>query len=243
MTIEMLYVFILGMLGGIVQASTGFGAGIVQMIFMPLFLPMLQASALTTILNIWFGLTLFLQYRRSVRYDLIKIPLIGSLIFCYIAIDISTRIDVSGLKSIFGLFMVILALYFIFFEHRIHIKPTVPAALTTSAISGLGNGFFGIGGPPIAIYLLSAIEDDIYAYVATIQLFFVINNIFATGVRFSKGIDLVSILPLIIPGMIGMTLGKSIGLRILNRLNIKTVKKLVYILLALSGIITIINAL
>ena len=41
--------------------------------------------------------------------------------------------------------------------------------------------------------------------------------------------------------MIGMTIGKSIGLRILDRLNIKTVKKLVYILLGISGVITVIN--
>ena len=193
MTIHLLYVFFLG---GAVQGATGFGAGIVQMIFLPLFLPLLQASSLTTIINIWFSLILFIQYRKHVRYKLIAIPIVGSIVFNYLAIDIATRVNIDSLKIFFGVFCILLALYFMFYEQKINIKPTIPAAIATSAISGLGNGFFGIGGPPTAIYLLSAIEDDIYAYVATIQLFFVINNLFATAVRYSKGIDFVSIVPL-----------------------------------------------
>ena len=46
-----LYVFLPCIIGGIIQATTGFGSGIFVMLFFPLFLPILQSSALSTLVG------------------------------------------------------------------------------------------------------------------------------------------------------------------------------------------------
>ena len=42
MALHMLYVMLPALVAGVIQATTGFGAGIFMMLFFPMFLPMIQ---------------------------------------------------------------------------------------------------------------------------------------------------------------------------------------------------------
>lgn len=238
---KMLYVLLPCIGGGLVQSTTGFGGGIFIMLFFPLFLPILQSSALSTLTSLSAVLMLAWKYRAYAKPKIVILPAVIYFIFSFGAIRFATGTDLSGLKAYFGLFLVAMSAYFIFFADRLKIKANFLSAFICAGISGIASGLFGIGGPPMVIYMLAITGDDKNAYIANTQLFFAITSIYTTLVRIFSGIITLDLLPLAIPGIIGMYIGKSVGTRIIEKINVQTMKKLIYAFLGLSGALTFIT--
>jgi len=238
---EMLYVFLPCIVGGVIQASTGFGGGIFIMLFFPLFLPILKSSALSTLVSAWACLTLAWKFRKHATPKIVIMPAIFYFIFSFLAIRFAKNADLGSLKAFFGLFLVVMALYFMFFADRIKIKANLLSAFICGGISGVASGLFGIGGPPMVIYILAITGDDKNAYIANSQLFFSITCLYTTTVRILSGILTVDLLPLVIPGMLGMYVGKTIGTKIVEKIDIVFMKKLIYGFLGLSGLLTFVT--
>ena len=60
-------------------------------------------------------------------------------------------------------------------------------------------------------------------------------------VRIHYGIYTAELVPLSLVGIVGINLGKWAGLRILNRIDIERMKRIIYIFIGVSGILTIVN--
>lgn len=207
------------------------------MLAFPLMFPMLKATALSSFILLWLNLFLMLQYRKYIQPKLIAIPLISYLSCNFLGVQVARLSDVTKLKSVFGVFLIVMALYFIFFDKKIKVSGGPVSALVCGGLAGFLAGAFGIGGPPMAIYML-AVTNDKNTYIANIQSVFVTGCISATLVRFSAGIFTLDMIPLAIPGVIGVWCGKQIGVRIMKRIDIEMVRKLVYIFLIFSGAVT-----
>lgn len=238
---KFLYVLLPCIVGGVIQSTTGFGSGIFIMLFFPLFLPILQSSALSTLVGLSAVLMLAWKYRAYAKPKIVVLPAVIYFIFSFAAIRFAKGADLSGLKAYFGLFLVAMSIYFIFFADRIKIKANFLSAFICASISGVASGLFGIGGPPMVVYILAITGDDKNSYIANSQLFFSITSLYTTLVRVFSGIITVDLLPLAIPGIIGMYIGKSFGTRIVEKINVQTMKKLIYIFLGLSGALTFVT--
>ena len=236
-----LMIFLPALVGGTVQSLTGFGSSIFTMLIFPLMFPMLKATALSSFTLLWLNLFLMIQYRKWIQPKLIAIPMASYLSCNFLGVQLARMSDVGKLKSVFGVFLIIMALYFIFFDKKIKVSGRPVSALVCGGLAGFLAGMFGIGGPPMAIYML-AVTNDKNTYIANIQSVFVTGCISATLVRFSAGIFTVDMIPLAIPGVIGVWVGKQIGVRILDRINIETVRKCVYDFLIFSGAVTFITS-
>ena len=57
-------IFIPTVLGGVFQTLTGFGSGILLMMVLPLFIPLLQASAISTVTGLCLTLSLGISLRK-----------------------------------------------------------------------------------------------------------------------------------------------------------------------------------
>ncbi len=237
----LLFVFLPAIGGGIIQTTTGFGSGIFVMLFFPLFLPMLQSSALSTLITVWLCLLIAWRYRQYIDPKIVVLPAIFYLVVSGVTITVASKLNIAGLKAYFGLFLVAAAVYFMFFAKKIKLKPTVPAAAVCSTISGVASGLFGIGGPPMVLYFLAATEDKKENYLGTTQAFFALTSIYNTTIRAINGIITVDLLPLVIPGILGIWLGKIFGQKIVDRINIEQLKKLIYAFLGVSGIVTFVT--
>ena len=110
-----------------------------------------------------------------------------------------------------------------------------------SVLAGLGNGFFGISGPPMVVYYLALAGNDKKKYIGTIQFFFFMTSLYASTLRILEGIVTWDIAWMLVSGGIGILLGNVIGSRILEKLNVEVMKKLIYMFLALSGVITFVS--
>lgn len=238
---NMLFVFLPATVAGLIQATTGFGAGIFMMLFFPMFLPMIQCSALSSAIGLINTVTMAIMYRKYAQPKLIVLPAIIYFFFSTVCIWYSTQIDLAAFKPFFGLFLSVLGLYFLFFSQRIKLKGTWKSAAVCSSLSGIASGFFGIGGPPMVLYFLSLTGDDKYTYLGTLQLFFLITSIQGVATRALNGIYTPELLMLVPIGMLGSFIGTRFGTKIVKKLPVERLKVIIYAFLCLSGLATFIT--
>ena len=227
------------LLGGLIQTLTGFGSGIVIMLIIPFVLSISQSSALSTLVCVVLNLSLVYHYRRFINFRIIILPTIISLLFSFVAIYYGTLVPIAILKIIFSCFLILLALYFIFFSN-ISISANVSTALICSSLAGLANGLFGIGGPPMALYYLSITESK-QQYLGPVQFYFLITSLGSTIVRLFSGILTKEIALLSIPSIIAILIGKQIGVKLVQYISQEKMKRLIYGFLLFAGIVELIQ--
>lgn len=240
MDFRLLIVFAGAMIGGLVQSVTGFGCGVVMMIFMPMLFNLLQASAITSALSIALTVSLAFRFRKSLEIGKLILPSVIYIVLCNTMIWISTSLNTQYLLLAFGIFLLLLAAYFFFARNRVKLPGTPATAVAVSSLSGVTAGLFGIGGPLMAPYFLSVTKTK-EGYIALIQTLFACSTVISLISRILHGIYTIELLPATLTGMTGVILGRQVGLKILDRINIETMSNLVYIMMGLSGILTILT--
>ena len=144
------------------------------------------------------------------------------------------------LKQCLGVVLVLIALYFLFGEGRLgKIFKSKPAQITIACISGVMGGMFAMPGPPLVLYCISSLEDK-REYVTTLQAFSVVINLFYTLFRFKAGFYCENTWIWWLVGLLGAWIGSSIGSLFFEIICNRTLKRIVYIIMIVSGIITFI---
>jgi len=231
-------VFIMALLGGIVQVVAGFGAAVVMMLALPEFFGMVTASAISGAICVGMVVPLAWKYRHHFNVKSSLVPIAAYLVVSMPIIALVPKMDLAGLKVAFGVFLVLMALYFLVFSERIHVKANWSTGLICGGFSGLFAGLFGVGGPLIALYFVSATKTK-DEFVANSQALFAITFFLNTLQRFGQGLFTVDLIPVTILGLVAITLGKRIGLRMIDRMDSGMIRKVVYICVGLCGFLTI----
>ena len=240
MLMKILVVMIASMLGGLVQTVTGFGGGIVIMLFLPSLMPVLQASGLNVLITMILNLMLVITFRKFVQLRLVVLPGLISFVSGTLCIYLGSNLELDAVKMIFGVFLIGLALYFIFFADRIHLKVNLPTLAVCAALAGGANGLFGIGGPPMALYYLTVTESK-ESYIGTTQAYFLVTNIFTTVIRLTSGILDRELMLTAIPGIAAILAGEYIGVRVVSLVSLGRIKGVIYFFLLLCGVITLVQ--
>jgi len=238
---HMLYVFVLSIGGSIIQTSTGFGFGLFVMMFFPLFVTVAEAGALSG--SVAFLLTVLLVWKTRSHLQIKKliVPLIVTLVFDFIFSYIAGFIDLTAFRVYLGIFFILISLYLYFFSGKFSIQANTGTAFLCGSLSGIINGLFGVGGPPILPYFLAAFPDDQLAYLANLQFLFMASGVTSLVARIMNGVFTWRILLLTLPGVVGMFLGQQIGMKIIHKVKAQTLKTAIYIALFLAGVLTIVK--
>lgn len=238
-----LYVLVGSLVGGFVEAATGFGFGICVMMFFPLCMTMLQASALSSMISLVLNLSLFFHYRKHAQWKKALLPIGVYIIVSMVIITVLPQVDMRALKLLFAVFMLVMACYLAFFSGKMHVRPTPLSTMACSVLGGASDGLFAMGGPPMIVYFMGLYGNDKLTYIATLQFFFAATCLVSTGTRLANGYYTGTVLLLLIPGLIGQAIGAKLGTKVVDRISIPVFKKVVYGCLALSGLITLITTL
>ena len=225
---------------GIIQSVTGFGAAIFLMLIVPALFNMVGAPALACAISMCLGISLAWSFRKHVDMKIVLLPTIVYILFSVPSIGLVKNMDLNLLTVIFGVFLILLAGYFFLFSSKIAFPANWKTATVCAAISGVASGFFGIGGPLMAIYFVSATKTKA-SYIGNIQFLFGLTNLINLLTRISNGIYTLDLVPFTLLGLVCILLGKRLGLRILDRIPADATKKLVYAFVGLSGILTVIQ--
>ena len=232
---EYLYLILVGFGAAFVQRVSGFGLGIFAMMFLPHFLPSnTAASTISCLFSCCTTTFNSLKYRKNIAFKTALPMLAAAMIPIMIAVYFSANVSADVFKILLGSVLVILSIYFLFFNKRIKIKPTPLNGVIAGTISGVLNGLFSTGGPPAVLYLTSATPDNI-TYFATIQFYFCLTNLFATANRAISGLITADLLIYAAVGILGCLAGDLIGRKIFDKLDSVKLKYVIYIGMIISG--------
>ncbi|WP_191987369.1 sulfite exporter TauE/SafE family protein [Companilactobacillus jidongensis] len=237
-----LFVLIPGMLAGLVQGLTGFGPAIVLMVFLPSILPMAKAAGVAGIIPVASVVMMAIHYRHYIKFKRIIWPFILYAVVASLSIHLGGLLDVHISRAMLGGLLIILSLYFLFSKSGGQKQFRLYVAISFVLISGFFSGLFGIGGPLMALYFLS-LSSTKEEYMATVQMFFVLDMSYTSSFRIINGIIGIHEIPIILIGIVGAIIGTFIASRILNHMNLALVSKCIYTFIGMSGLYYLITSL
>ena len=233
-----LWIFLPGILAGLCQGISGLGSGQIIMLFYPAILGMIGSASVLQCTCIITCLYLVMKYRKYVCMRIIFRPLIFYFPFYLIMIRFAVGVDVRFLTFLFGVVIILTAVYMLFFSEKLRITPSLGAEAVCAALGGIIDAFFGNGGLPIIVDLLSVLDDK-EKYIGTVQMYFLVTCTFGTVVRIWKGLYTVSMIPYTAISVAALMIGVRISVEIVKKVNTAQVKKFVCICMMFAGIILI----
>lgn len=237
---ELLDIVLLVLIGagaGFVQRVSGFGLGIFAMMFMPHFLPShTMAATISCLFSCGTSAYNAVKYRKDTDYKTVLPVLIAAMVCIPVAVWFSAKVSVSVFEYLLGGVLIVLSIYFLFFNSRIKIRPTAANGVLAGALGGTLNGLFSTGGPPVVLYLTQTTEDNL-TYFATIQFYFGITNIYAVAMRALNGVLTLETLGYAAVGLVGCMAGDFLGKQVFDKLDSNKLKTIIYIGMIISGIV------
>ena len=158
------------LLGGVTQGTCGFGCGIFATLGFSAYLPVPQAAAVTSIINLGLTLPMVLRYRKHLTLRRIVLPFLVYTVSAVLIIRFSAGLDGKLLKRFFGGFLVALSLYHFTLRGKQPARWTPWLAALAFIVSGLGSGLFGVGGPLLVLYFLRPAMLGIFLIAGEIML-------------------------------------------------------------------------
>ena len=233
---HVLFMLVIGLGAGFVQRVSGFGLGIFSMIFFPHFLPAQAGSTISCMHSIITSSYNAICYRKDVHYRMAVPMLCAALLTIPVAVRFAKDLPTEAFRMLLGVVLVAFSLYFLLFQKKIRLKPTVPNGVLAGTLGGVLNGLFATGGPPVVLYLSSAMQDKT-AYFATIQFYFAFTNLYATIMRLANGMITAEILLYTAVGAVGWLLGDRMGRLVFNKLDVEKLRRIIYIGMIISGVL------
>lgn len=226
------------LLAGLVQGVTGFGAGVLLMLFYPLLFPVAQSSAMSQCLCTVLCLSVLLRYRKFIQFRHCLLPLVFYFPCYFLALQQAAAMNTDALKPVLGLFLVILSVFLLYGSDRIHIRAGVASAFVCAALGAVVDAFFGIGGPTLVVYFMAILPDK-REYLGTIQCFFFTTSLYGTLMRFWKGQLTPDLLPLLALAAVALLVGAALGGKVVDKMDTARLKVCVYGFIGVAGLITI----
>lgn len=224
------------LLGGLTQGTCGFGCGIFAMLGFSAYLPVPQAAAVTSIINLGLTLPMVLRYRKHLTLRRILLPYLVYTVSAVLIIRISAGLDGALLKRVFGGFLLALSVYHFTLRGRQPARWTPWLAALAFIVSGLGSGLFGVGGPLLVLYFL-ANTDSKEEFLADTQMIFVLGAIPSLYTRVTSGLLTPAHVPFLIPGLIGVLCGFWIAGKVVDRIDKARLTRIIYAAIGLSGLL------
>lgn len=239
MTTTIITIVLMAFLASFIQRVSGFGFGIAFMTIVPFVMPSFgESTALSGMLAIICALFTSIRLYKHVRWDHLIIILLTFIVVSFFSVKLLTFIDNVLLKKILGVVLVLVSVYFLYMDGKIHLKPTALTQVSMGTVSGVMGGLFGMQGPPAVIYFLSC-ADNKAEYMAITQWYFIIGNLAMTFFRAGHGFVTPHVWELFAVGVPSVLLGLFVGGKVFDKISVRLLRKIVYIFIGVAGLIAL----
>ena len=236
----MLWWIIATLLAFFVKGLTGFANTLVFTTMLSFGQNNLAISPVELLLGYPTNAILAWKERRSIDWKLC-LPLCGMVLAgCLPGAFLLKSVDARAIKIFFGVVIVLIALEMLLRNGK-KSQPSRWLMLTIGILSGMLCGLFGVGAL-LGAYL-TRVTDDTHAFKGNLCMVFFVENTFRLILYIASGIITLAAFKqalLLAPVMlVSLWLGMKAG----HIINEKTAKKIVLVMLLVSGIALIINSL
>ncbi len=236
-----LIIGLIALLSAFIQGCTGFGFSIIAMTLMPLVMPLKYASAVTAISSFFMVASFAFNLRKQINFKLVLYPLISSTVTSLAGVAFMMSSPDNLMRRILGLILILLSVYFVFFNQKIRVMQTPVNGLIIGSVSGILSGLFNMGGPPMVIYFLSA-TDDKMEYNATLQCYFALNGSLVFILHLLVGNFNAQIAQYCGVSLVGIAFGSFIGFKIFKKIAFPIIRKIIYGVMAVFGFYLLVTA-
>ena len=226
--------------GGVVQTVAGFGSGLVMMVVLPHLMSIPHAAAVTSISGGFLSAFLIWKFRDKLRPKYVILTSIPYLIVSVVTLQFVQKINTRVMAILFGAFLVIVGLYYLIWSHKARLRVTPVTTFVCPVVSGCSSALFGIGGPLMSLLYLEKYETR-EEYSTNLQLLFLIAAVVNTMTRAAKGIITADLLPASAAAIAAILIGERVGLLLAGKMKPDLLRKMVYLMVFISGVITILN--
>jgi uncharacterized membrane protein YfcA len=227
-----------------VQRTIGFGFGIFIMTALPFLMPTYaEAVTLSGLLSLTSATVVMVKYIRFVNWKRLLSITAAFVVFSTIAIFMLDRIEGPAMRTILGIMLIILSLYFSFFKEKLqkYIRPTTGWQLGTGTASGIMGGLFGMHGPPVVLYLIVS-EPTKDHYMGMIQTYAVLTNLTMLIVRAYNGYVTPAVGSSYLYALGGLAIGILAGNWAYKRIPARIFTYIVYAYIGVSGVVILLTA-
>ena len=229
-------VILMAFLGGMVQGITGFGGGIVMMMVFPMLFPLTQAAGINAAILVFLNSTMVFVYRKHINVKMVLPVFLFSIVVSSVTIKIAAGASPIIIKKLFGGFLVLLSIYYLFIKKDGRPNPmNIAVSLMFLTISAVCDGLFGVCGPMLVVYFLARCEER-YDYLANLTTSFLLLGGYNTCFRIYTGILQAEHITYILCGAAAIIAGGLIAKKIADKLNAQLLTKAIYVMIAVSGV-------
>jgi uncharacterized membrane protein YfcA len=225
----------------LLQGLTGFGAALVAVPLLGLFLDLQLVVPLCTLHGVTITLCLSWQLRRSLSLKKIGPLLLGCVPGVVFGVTLLKYADPVAMKLMLGVMVTGFAIYALLSRPVLERKLRPFWAYVAGFATGAITSAFSAGGPPTIIYTTLAgwSKDTIKA---TMSGFFLCAGLLASGSHLMAGLTTFTVAKYYVATLPFVLLGVWVGSRFYQRINHKLYLKAVFSCLAVMGLVLAISA-
>ena len=221
-------------LAALTQSITGFGFAIVSMSFLPQVIGLQTAVPLVTLVSIAANMIIWYSYRRDCNFKAVKPIIIASLAATPIGVLLLDYIpEAIALKGL-GIIIFSYVLYDWFCLRLPNFKSSTWAYLF-GAMSGILNGAYTIGGPPVIIYA-NCRHWQPKEFKGNLTAIFFFSSLLAAMTHSLQGNITSTLAQFAVYSLPGFALGLWLGILLSKSINPVVFKRVTLGLLLVSGL-------
>jgi len=238
---EVVFGMLIILASGFIQGLTSFGLPIIAIPFLTRIIPLQEVVPTIIVLAVLTNAIILISARKEIKFKkFVPLTLMG-ILFLPIGAYLLKYMNSDYLKLGFGIIITVFSLLLIF-KKTFPIKNEKIGYIVTGSLSGFLNGSLSSSGPPVVLFLSNqGVAKDTFR--ANMTLYFLILNIIAIALFLATGLLNRVVAERILYLAPALAIGVFTGIRISKKLGDETFRKVVLVLLLISGVWTTISTL
>ena len=174
------------LVAGTCRGFAGFGLSAIVVTSLTLVLPPIEVVPIALLLETFSSIVMARMTWKDIRWRLLGWLMVGAAFATPLGVMILKFVAGDLIRAGISL-AVLLACILLVKSSALTLRTTWPNVLSIGFVSGLANGAASLGGLPVAIFMLAAALPAA-AVRATLNLYFLVLDIYGTGTLFVGGL-------------------------------------------------------
>lgn len=237
---EIIFGIIIVTIAGFVQGLTSFGFAMLSVPFLVNIFPLSVTVPIVVILSLSTNIIVIINCIKKVNIKKIWLLILSGVIFIPLGVHSLTILNPDYLKIFFGIIVITFTVLLIL-NKSFPIKNEKLGYTIAGSMSGFLNGSLSLSGPPVILFLSNQGIDK-ESFRANLSFYFIVLNSITTATYWANGLLTEVIFGKLLYFIPAALLGVFIGIKLCKKLDEVLFRKVVLILLIISGLLTMINA-